>query len=109
VISSWRHRVWPWVLLGHAALVVVLTLAFVLLSATTGPDEGANIGAGFLALPLQPLGLPWSIPFNADPYRFDGLSLPLWHVVAFGPAWLNVVLHGAVFGRAERRRRRHSS
>ena len=107
--SSWRHRAWPWVLIGHATSVALLTVAFLLMSAAGGADGGANIGAGLVASPLLPLGLPWSLPFIADPYRFDGLSPALWFAVAFGPAWLNVALHGLFFGLAGRRRRHRAS
>lgn len=36
------------------------------------------------------------LPFFINPYRFDGLSVRSWYVVALGPAVLNVVLHGVV-------------
>ena len=35
---------WRWVYLGHAALVVLLTVAFLALTADTGAEDGANIG-----------------------------------------------------------------
>lgn len=37
---------------------------------TPRPDQGANIGAGLLLLPLLGLGIPWSVPFLIDQYRF---------------------------------------
>jgi hypothetical protein len=37
---------------------------------------------------------------------FDGLSPLLWSLVTFGPAWLNVLLHVAVFLVVSRARRR---
>lgn len=95
---------WPWVLVVHAGTVAVLTGLFLLLTATGSGEGDANIGAGLAALPLIPLGLPWSLPAATDPYRFDGLSTALWYAVMFGPAWLNVALHGAIFALARRRR-----
>jgi hypothetical protein len=95
-----RHPWW----VAHAAVVVGLTGAFAALTLATPPEAGANIGAGLIALPLLPLGLPWSLPALVDPYQFDGLGAVAWSVVTFGPAWLNVVLHGAVVAVLRRRR-----
>jgi hypothetical protein len=49
---------------------------------------------------------PWSLPSIIDPYQFDGLSAVPWTIVSFGPAMLNVLLHGAVLLAAGRLRRR---
>lgn len=89
-------RTWRRLFFAHAALVVGLTTLFFALSAMTAPEDGVNIGAAFLAMPLLPLGLPWSLPALTNPYQFDGLSPILWSLVTFGPAMLNVLLHGAV-------------
>jgi hypothetical protein len=99
-----RGGVWPWLLFAHAVIVAALTTLFLVLHRTTAPEEGANIGAGIVALPLLALGLPWSFPFFINPYRFDGLTERSWYVVALGPAVLNVVLHGAALVVARTRR-----
>lgn len=99
-------RVWRRLLVAHAALVATLTTIFFVAVLTTAPEDGANIGAGIIALPLLPLGLPWSWPALSDPYQFDGLSPFLHSLVTFGPAWLNVLLHVAVFLVVSRARRR---
>ncbi|MDP9460113.1 MAG: hypothetical protein M3Q22_07630 [Actinomycetota bacterium] len=74
-----------------------------------GPRHGiAETPRGLvqLALPLMALGLPWNLPTFIDPYQFDGLSPLLWSLVYFGPAFLDVALHGALFWFVSRRRRR---
>jgi hypothetical protein len=100
------NRVWCRLLIAHAVLVVALTTFFFVAVLATPPENGANIGAGLIALPLLPLGLPWAWPAMSDPYQFDGLSPFLWSFVTFGPAWLNVLMHVAVFLVASRSRRR---
>ena len=100
------NRGWRRLLIAHAVLVVALTTFFFVAVLATPPEDGANIGAGLIALPLLPLGLPWAWPAISDPYQFDGLSPFLWSLVTFGPAWLNVLLHLAVFLVASRSRRR---
>ena len=95
---------WPWVLLTHAGVVALLTGLFVVLMAAGSPEDGANIGAGLAALPLIPLGLPWSLPAAVDPYRWDMVPTVLRLGVMIAPAWLNVVLHGALFAWSRRRR-----
>lgn len=99
-------RVWRRLLVAHAALVVALTTLFFVAVLATPPEDGANIGAGIVALPLLPLGLPWAWPAMSDPYQFDGLSPFSWSLVTFGPAWLNVLLHVAVFLVVSRARHR---
>lgn len=102
-----EHRgVWPGLFIAHTAIVAVLTTVFVALIESTSPEEGANIGAGIVGLPLLALGLPWSSVFLIDPYRFDGLSALSWYVVALGPAFLNVALHGVVIAVVRTRRKR---
>lgn len=96
------RQAWPWLLLAHAGVVTSLTVLFAVLVLSGDPDDGANIGAGIVALPLLPLGLPWSLPAVVDPYRLDGLAPALWHAVTIGPAWLNLLLHGVLFVRARR-------
>jgi hypothetical protein len=103
----WRRRVWPWIFVAHAAVVTLLTAAFWVMVWLTPPEAGANIGAGLVAMPLLvPFGLPWSLPALTDPYGFDGLSVPVWTLVFFGPAFLNVALHGAALALAGWWRRR---
>ncbi len=97
---------WRALLIAHALIVLSLTALFVVLEASTPLDTGANIGAGLVALPLLLLGLPWSMPFVINPYRFDDLETVAWHLVAFGPAALNVVLHALLFTVITARRRR---
>ncbi|MEV0733187.1 hypothetical protein [Polymorphospora sp. NPDC050346] len=90
------------VLLVHAAVVLVLVLAFVVIDANSGPD--ANIGAGLVGLPLLALGVPWSLFYFADPYAFDDVAAPLRLLAIAGPAVLNVVLHALVWWLVGRRR-----
>lgn len=98
-----EHRgVWPRLFIAHAAIVAALILVFLAIHLSTPPEEGVPIGIGIVGFPLLALGLPWSSPFIIDPYRFDGLSAVGWYVVAFGPAVLNVVLHGVVRTRRKR-------
>ena len=96
-------------LLAHASLVAVLTVAFVLLSVAADTGEGVSIGAGLVGLPLVALGVPWSLPVLLDPYVFDSASAGLSLVVAFGPAWLNLALHGAAVAWVARRHGRRLS
>lgn len=98
--------VWPWLFIGHAMMVAALTALFLVLHRSTSPEEGANIGAGIVALPLLALGLPWSFLFLTNPYRFDGVTERTWYVVALGPAVLNVALHGVVVAAVRTRRKR---
>lgn len=103
--SPTRRGVWFGWLVAHAAVVVVCTALFELIVAATPPEAGFNFGVVFVALPLMALGLPWNLPTFIDPYQFDGLSPLVWSVVYFGPAFLNVALHGALFWFVSRRRR----
>ncbi|MBD0323030.1 MAG: hypothetical protein ICV72_06535 [Aldersonia sp.] len=95
-----------WKLLtAHAAVVVALSIAVLVLAlATADESNDPNIGLGLLMLPLLALGLPWSVFFIRDPYRFDGVPGAVLFVVALAPAFLNVVLH-VVFAAWWRRRR----
>ncbi|MEV0397377.1 hypothetical protein [Polymorphospora rubra] len=90
------------VLLVHAAVVLVLALAFLVLDANSGPD--ANIGAGLVGLPLLALGLPWSLFYFADPYAFGDVAAAVRLLAIVGPAVLNVVLHALVWWLVGRRR-----
>lgn len=54
---AWRDPV----LLTHAFIVAVVLVVLVL-TATVGATEDANIGAGIMGLLLGILGLPWSLP-----------------------------------------------
>jgi hypothetical protein len=98
-------RRWRWVLL-HDAVVVVLAAAVAVLALARGGTGDADIGLGLLALPLMALGLPWSLLYVVDPYRFDDAPYLVRAVVAFGPAFLNVLLHAAGAGWWRRRRGR---
>ncbi|SFK92656.1 hypothetical protein SAMN04488085_104387 [Geodermatophilus ruber] len=99
-------RVWRRLFITHAAVVVLLTTVFLVATFAAAPEDGVDIGAAVLALPLLPLGLPWSWPALSDPYQFDGLSTLPWIVVTFGPAMLNVLLHGVALMVVSRIRRR---
>ncbi|SDO53586.1 hypothetical protein SAMN05428965_4280 [Geodermatophilus sp. DSM 45219] len=77
-------------------MVLGLAALFVVASLTVDPADGVPIGLGIPAPPLLLLGLTWSHPAIEDPYQFDGLSTVPWLAVTFGPAVLDVVLHGAV-------------
>jgi hypothetical protein len=106
--SSWRRRVWPWVFLGHAGLVLLLTLGFLALS-QAGSEGDANIGAGLVGLPLVALGLPWSLPYVTEPHAIAELSQA---ATVCLPALLNLALHGivlALVGWFRRRRLRGGS
>ena len=70
---------------------------------STPPDAGANIGAGLAGLPLMVLGLPWTLPWLLDPYRFDGLSNVAHYAWLLVAAIANVVVHGVVAGARARR------
>jgi hypothetical protein len=95
-----------WKLLtAHAAVVVALSVAVLVFAlATHDQSDDANIGLGLLMLPLVALGLPWSLLYLLDPYRFDGAPDLVRFAVALAPAFLNVVLH-AVIARWWRARR----
>jgi hypothetical protein len=80
--------------LVHLLVVVGLTVGYVVLLVVHSPNDGANMGAGLFALPLLvPLGLPWSVPFLANPAAFDDWPGGFRAVVMLGPAYVNVVLH----------------
>lgn len=96
VSSGRRGRIRAWIFCAHLVLVCGLTLLFVIVALLGDPEDGANIGAGILLLPLLALGVPWSLPVITDPYRFDQVADALWYAVNLGPALLNVVLHGVL-------------
>lgn len=90
----------------HAITVIALITVFWVGTIAADPEDGVPIGLGLFALPLLALGLPWSWPAISNPYQFDGLSPIPWTLATFGPAMLNVILHGlvlVVFGRIRRR------
>jgi hypothetical protein len=96
--------VWFRWLVAHAAVVVGCTvLAFVIVVATP-PEAGFNFGVVYVALPLLALGLPWNLLSVVDPYELDGLSRFLRSLAEFGPAFLNLAIHGALFWFVGRRR-----
>jgi hypothetical protein len=82
-----------------AVLVLVLVYAAVAVVVLGAPNAGPTSGVGLLLplLPLTVLGLPWSVPFWADPYMFDGVGVAGHHLILVGPAILNLIIHGIVF------------
>jgi hypothetical protein len=98
--------VWVRWLVAHAVVVVVCTVLFGLIVFATPPEAGFNFGVVYVGLPLLALGLPWNMATFIDPYQFDGLSLVLRSLVEFGPAFLNLAIHGALFWIVSRRRER---
>lgn len=95
-----RLRLFVW----HVLVVVLLLTLFVLMVATTSPNEGANIGAGLVGLPLLVLGLPWTLPVLVNPYWFDHWSDAAHYALWFGPAFVNIAIHAALIAAARRRR-----
>ena len=77
----------------HVAAVVGLGSLFVGLDATTPQNAGASIGAGLFGLPLDALGLPWTLPTWANPYAFDDVPTRAMYAWSVGAAVFNVVLH----------------
>ncbi len=101
----WAHRAWAWGFIMHATSVTLLTVSFFVLVVTTAPEDGFNFGAALIGFLLLGLGLPWSLPLIAvDPYRLDGLPLIVRAGIDFGPAFLNVLLHGLVLFAVSRKR-----
>ncbi|WNV77551.1 hypothetical protein [Geodermatophilus sp. DSM 44513] len=98
VSPSWL-RAWS----VHALVVLGMTTlsVFALLTA-----DGVPIGLGVLLLPLLLVGLPWSWPALTATVWLDQLPIALWWVALFGPAVLNVVLHGALLVAVATLRRR---
>jgi len=104
----------------HAAVVVGLTALTLTMLLTTDPDDGANIGAGILTLPLVPMGLPWSLlnvydkfvspvlPMSAHDYPYPWWTQLVEFAALYGPALLNVVLHAVLVRHLARRRVRHA-
>jgi len=101
--SRWRTVMTPRLVL-HAASVVALTALFFYLSSLSGPDDGANIGAGMVLLPLGALGLPWSLLTLVERLLIDflviprGQPLPAWAIALdliflILPAYVNVAIH----------------
>ena len=90
----------------HVTVVIALITVVWVATITKGPEDGVLIGLFLFAEPLLALGLPWSWPAISNPYQYDGLSPIAWNLATFGPAMLNVILHGLVlvaFGRIRRR------
>ncbi len=93
----WTHRGWAWALVAHAAFVTLLTALFYVSVFTTAQEDGFNFGAGFIGFALLGLGLPWSLPALAlDSDRLNGMSEIVRAGIYFGPAFLNVLVHGLV-------------
>jgi len=91
-------------LVVHAVSVVALTALFFYVNSLSGPDDGANIGAGMVLLPLGALGLPWSLLTIVERLIVDsvviprGQPLPGWAtaldlVFLIAPAYVNVGIH----------------
>lgn len=102
-LARWRSALTPLLLL-HAMAVVALTALFFYLSGLSGPDDGANIGAGMVLLPLGALGLPWSLLTIVERLILDfivippGQPLPEWAIALdlfclIAPAYVNVAIH----------------
>ncbi|MGH8794258.1 MAG: hypothetical protein ACRDXX_16625 [Stackebrandtia sp.] len=98
--------VWTWLLAAHALSVLLLWAVFLIMTATTPPDAGANIGAGLVGLVLVGLGLPWSIPAFLEVYSLKDAAL---YLFMLGPSVLNVVVHAAVYLAVTGRRLRSPS
>lgn len=84
-------------LVAHAAAVLTLVAAFLIMEAVlTDAEHGPSAAVGFLlpGVPLLLLGLPWSLYFCADPYAFDDAGTVTIHLMIIGPAVVNVLLHG---------------
>jgi len=108
--TRWRTATTPLLVL-HAVSVVALTVLFFFVDSLSGPDDGADIGAGTVLLPLGALGLPWSLLTIVERLVVDfavplGQPLPGWAIaldLAFliAPAYVNVVIHawGGATGR----------
>ena len=97
--------VWFRWLVAHAVVVVVCTVLLWLIVVATPPEAGVNFGVVYVALPLMALGLPWNLASFIDPYQLDGLSMGMRSLAEFGPAFLNLAIHGALFWFASRRQR----
>ena len=96
-----------WGVVTHAGAVAVLSAAFIW-RVVTYDGADADIGGGLLLLPILVLGLPWTVPFLIDPYRYDDLAPVLWYPLVLGPAVANVVIHALLahlIGRRRSRRR----
>jgi len=102
-LARWRTALRP-LLRAHAMAVVALTALFFYLSSLSGPDDGANIGAGMVLLPLGALGLPWSLLTIVERLILDfivippGQPLPGWAIALdlfclIAPAYVNIAIH----------------
>jgi hypothetical protein len=101
--SLTRRGVWFRWLVAHAAVVVVCTVLLFVIVVATPPEAGFNFGVVYVGLPLLALGLPWNLLSVVDPYELDGLPLLLRTLADFGPAFLNLAIHGALFWFVSRR------
>lgn len=89
-------------LLAHVIVVAIPTVLSIGAWIAGHPNPDANIGAGLAALPLIPLGLPWSLASFVpalSPGADDGAWPPpllvavLFYALVYLPAWVNVALH----------------
>ena len=103
--SLTSRDIWFRWLVAHAAVVAVCTILFVLIVVATPPEAGFNFGVVYVGLPLMALGLPWNLFAFIDPYQLDGLSPWMSSLATFGPAVLNLVIHGVLFWLLSRRRK----
>jgi hypothetical protein len=95
-----RRRRGRLLLLAHALVVVLLSV--LLLAVALQPAEDANIGAGLALLALVPFGLPWTLGALLAPDSWpSGARVG----IAIGAAVLNLLLHAAFRGLADRRGR----
>lgn len=94
-------------LLGLHALVVLLLIVLFYAVSATGPETDANIGAGIIGLALLAWGLPWTmLIWLIEPHTYDGFSTTVRGLIDFGPAVINVVIHGVLGSMLARRRSR---
>jgi hypothetical protein len=104
---SWARRVWPWLFVAHLVIVVLAIALYLVMMATTDPEDGVNFGAILVLMALLGMGLPWSIPvITMEQAQYETLSGTTFATAHFGPALANVVLHGLVLAVASRRRNR---
>lgn len=95
---KWQRRI---AVPAHICLVAFLGVLLVAVEAGHKPEDGANIGAGLVALPLLGLGLPWSLATEIIANASGGSGLPpgVPLLLVVGPAALNVGVHWMVWRR----------
>jgi hypothetical protein len=74
-------------------VIVLLIAGLAVVLAASGPDDGANIGAGFFGVLLDAIGLPWSAPSWVYAYSLvDWPDAAFW-AISIAPAMINLGLH----------------